>query len=232
MADASFAPAAQARRVNAALLADLGRHREAAEQYAALVVAGRRERSSFALLAESNRLVQPTCLGEHEAVEHGAARLEDESTRAPEPDATWARVSANNSLALSLALRGRHADAGELLHRAQAANLADDAFALILHVNPVRALLGQGRTRRLDGTLRTGPPRHRRRPRRPRGTGRAGAVRPAGRNGAVPAGRPAPFDASPPPPGGPPPPPANPLRRPSRRPCGAPSGGGPARGSR
>ncbi|WAL75231.1 hypothetical protein OU787_29115 [Kitasatospora sp. YST-16] len=144
--DASFAPAVQARRANAALLADLGRHREAAEQYAGLAAAGRRERSSFALLAESNRLAQLTYLGEHEAVEHGAARLKDESTRAPEPDATWTRVSANNSLALSLALRGRHADAEELLHRAQAANPADDAFALILHVNLVRALLGRGRT--------------------------------------------------------------------------------------
>ncbi|GLW68079.1 hypothetical protein Kpho02_03780 [Kitasatospora phosalacinea] len=144
--DASLTPSLLARKANATVLADLGRHREAAEQYAALGTAARREGWEFALVVESNRLAQLTYLGEHEAVEHGAARLKAESVGASEPGATLTRTSANNNLAVSLSLRGRHADAEDLLRRALAAGVTGGSFELVLRVNLSRALLGQGRT--------------------------------------------------------------------------------------
>ncbi|MFE1321541.1 tetratricopeptide repeat protein [Kitasatospora phosalacinea] len=143
---ASLAPSLIARKTNATVLADLGRHREAAEQYAALGGAARREGWEFALVVESNRLAQLAYLGEHEAVERGAARLKAEAAGAADPGATLTRTSADNSLAVSLSLRGRHADAEDLLRRALATGPAGGSFETILRVNLSRALLGQGRT--------------------------------------------------------------------------------------
>ncbi|WP_282203393.1 tetratricopeptide repeat protein [Kitasatospora fiedleri] len=153
--DASPARAVRARHVSAALLAELGRHREAAEQYAEAATTARREHDGFTLVAESNRLTELAYLGEHEAVERGAARLRAESVRASGPEAGLTRGSADNSLAMSLTLRGRHADAETLLRRVLAAPPDVRQFALILHVNLSRALLGQGRTEEARTALDT-----------------------------------------------------------------------------
>ncbi|MFC8723100.1 hypothetical protein [Kitasatospora sp. NPDC057198] len=144
----------------ALLLGELGQHREAADQFAALSAdfgRGDLTQRTFATAMESNLLTQLIYLGEHAEVDRRVAVIRKRAATASEPQATLIRVSAANSQAMSLSLRGRPAEAEELLRQGLAAGPLQERFVQILHVNLVRALLGQGRVeeagRALDAAL-------------------------------------------------------------------------------
>ncbi|MEV7116961.1 tetratricopeptide repeat protein [Kitasatospora griseola] len=137
------------RQAQALLLGETGRHREAAEILADLAAEARRAtppQPQFALATGSNRLTHLAYLGEHAEVDQEAPRLRAAAGTVPEPVATLVRVSAANSLAMSLSLRGRHIEAESLLRETLAGAPDADRFALVLFINLSRALLGQGRT--------------------------------------------------------------------------------------
>ncbi|WP_030460528.1 tetratricopeptide repeat protein [Kitasatospora sp. NRRL B-11411] len=142
----------------ALLLGELGQHREAAEQFAALVAdtgRGTPQMRTFAAAMESNLLTQLIYLGEHAEADRLVAGIRERAATGWEPEATLTRVSAANSRALSLCLRGRHAEAEELLRQGLAAGPSREQFVQILNVNLVRALLGQGRVEEAGQALDT-----------------------------------------------------------------------------
>ncbi|MFF0387535.1 tetratricopeptide repeat protein [Kitasatospora sp. NPDC004615] len=137
-----------ARQAHALLLGESGRHREAAEVLNSLAAECRRANpplSQLALATGSNRLTHLAYLGEHAEVDQEVPRLRAAAGTVPEPAATLVWVSAANTLAMSRSLRGRHTEAEELLRETLAERGVPDSFALTLHINLSRALLGQGR---------------------------------------------------------------------------------------
>ncbi|KIQ65126.1 hypothetical protein TR51_14025 [Kitasatospora griseola] len=135
------------RQQQALVLGELGRHRQAVEVLADLAAEARRgAQSEFALAIDSNRLAQLSYLGEHAEVDTEAPRMRAAAGTVAEPGATLVRLAGGNTLAVSLALRGRHVEAERLLRESLAESGLPGPFALTLNVNLSRALLGQGFT--------------------------------------------------------------------------------------
>ncbi|MEV7116962.1 tetratricopeptide repeat protein [Kitasatospora griseola] len=134
-------------QAQALMLGEVGRHREAVEVLVDLAEAARRmapPRPEFALVADSDRVAQLAWLGEHAEAEALALRVRAATATVAEPVATPIRLWAGHNLAVSLLLRGRHAEAEGLLREAMAETGGADRFGFLLCLHLSRALIGQG----------------------------------------------------------------------------------------
>ncbi|GGQ70265.1 tetratricopeptide repeat protein [Kitasatospora griseola] len=134
-------------QAQALMLGEVGRHREAVEVLVDLAEVARRmapPRPEFALVADSDRVAQLAWLGEHAEAEALALRVRAATATVAEPVATPIRLWAGHNLAVSLLLRGRHAEAEGLLREAMAETGGADRFGFLLCLHLSRALIGQG----------------------------------------------------------------------------------------